>query len=128
VLNIAIGFSMLLWCSAQLFLGSFLKSLLLNLILFSPFYFSIFALGIYVWLRFTSAYKYFKPNLVVQITFGIGNILVIGSYALLTIEKELITEGTVVAGLLIVMGLSILLVGAIGLLIQAFLRLRRNSK
>jgi hypothetical protein len=97
VLNIAIGFSIILWLAGSLIyilvIFTPLQSLLpifkgftpIASLVTSPLGFSILVLIIFLLLRFTQAYKYLKPNDHIQLIFGMSNFVILTDIILFSI-------------------------------------------
>jgi hypothetical protein len=125
VLNIAIGFSILLVYLISLLIFS--KFIVLFEFLSSSIVFSIIVISIFLFLRFTPVYKYLKPNLLIQTIFGISNVLIVGS---MVFYEPVIKNNlnalyiAIFLTLLTYLGLIMLIIGTGFLLVQGY----RNFK
>jgi hypothetical protein len=135
ILNIAIGFSILLyfaisWIGILTGFYHFLPPTLVAL-LSSSATFSVLVTGVFLCLRFTCLYKYLKLTKGIQITFAISNILIIGSIILTDLGLKG-ADGPVgfavmlFFGMFMLLGLIILLFGAVTLLIRSYQEFRER--
>jgi hypothetical protein len=125
VLNIAIGFSILLVYLISLLIFS--KFIILFEFLSSYIVFSIIVISIFLFLRFTPVYKYLKPNSLIQPIFGISNVLIIGSMVFYEPAIKNNLNALYIAiflTLLTYLGLIMLIIGTGFLLVQGY----RNFK